>query len=63
MNDKSHRSRPCPVCREPAVVKYRPFCSVRCADLDLGRWFSGRYAIPSDEPAGDNDGPDPDADA
>jgi len=40
----------CPVCRAPGAAKYRPFCSRRCADLDLGRWFSGGYAIPSEEP-------------
>ena len=37
----------CPICRhaEPDP-KYRPFCSKRCADIDLGRWFTGRYAVP-----------------
>jgi uncharacterized protein len=36
----------CPVCRRHAPdARYRPFCSRRCADVDLGRWFSGRYAI------------------
>jgi endogenous inhibitor of DNA gyrase (YacG/DUF329 family) len=28
--------------------KYRPFCSARCADADLGRWFSGAYAVPGE---------------
>jgi uncharacterized protein len=37
----------CPVCRrQPADPKYRPFCSKRCADVDLQRWFAGSYAIP-----------------
>ena len=36
----------CPVCRKPAVARYRPFCSARCADVDLHRWFSGAYAVP-----------------
>lgn len=40
----------CPVCRKPAVAAYRPFCSRRCADVDLGRWLTGAYAIPADEP-------------
>jgi len=35
----------CPMCREPATDAYRPFCSKRCADIDLGRWLDGRYAI------------------
>ena len=40
----------CPICGKPADEKYRPFCSKRCADIDLGRWISGSYRIPSDEP-------------
>lgn len=46
---------PCPICREKdADPAYRPFCSKRCADIDLGRWFSGRYAVPG-PPASEND--------
>lgn len=36
----------CPICRKPTDAKYRPFCSRRCADVDLGRWLSGSYVIP-----------------
>jgi uncharacterized protein len=36
----------CPICGRPSVADYRPFCSRRCADVDLARWFSGTYAIP-----------------
>lgn len=40
----------CPICESrPAEPNYRPFCSRRCADVDLQRWFTGRYAIPSVE--------------
>ena len=39
--------RPCPICGKPGLVAYRPFCSKRCADVDLGRWLSGSYAIPT----------------
>ncbi len=39
----------CPICQKPAIEKYRPFCSKRCADVDLGRWFNGSYAIPAQE--------------
>lgn len=39
----------CANCGKPQDEKYRPFCSKRCADVDLNRWFSGRYAIPSVE--------------
>jgi endogenous inhibitor of DNA gyrase (YacG/DUF329 family) len=35
----------CPICKKPTDEKYRPFCSKRCADVDLPRWFSGGYAI------------------
>ena len=37
----------CPICAEEAVQKYRPFCSKRCADIDLGRWMNGSYTVPS----------------
>ena len=37
---------PCPICRKPSEAAYRPFCSKRCADVDLQRWLSGRYAVP-----------------
>lgn len=40
----------CPICDKPAVQAYRPFCSRRCADVDLGRWLTGSYAVPSTEP-------------
>lgn len=40
----------CPICSKAADEKYRPFCSKRCADVDLGRWMGGDYAIPSSDP-------------
>ncbi len=39
-------SAKCPICKKPADAHFRPFCSKRCADVDLQRWFSGAYAIP-----------------
>ena len=36
----------CPICGKPTDEKYRPFCSKRCADIDLNRWLSGVYAVP-----------------
>jgi endogenous inhibitor of DNA gyrase (YacG/DUF329 family) len=39
----------CPICGEPAVKEYFPFSSKRCAEVDLNRWLSGRYAIPGAE--------------
>lgn len=48
-------ARACPICRKPAVERYRPFCSKRCADIDLNRWLKGGYAIPG-APEEDEDG-------
>lgn len=57
----SDGSLACPTCGEPAAPPAgpggrspRPFCSRRCADIDLGRWFQGRYAIPAVEGADDS---------
>lgn len=41
--------KPCPICGKPAAQSMRPFCSRRCADIDLNRWLSGVYAIPVKE--------------
>jgi endogenous inhibitor of DNA gyrase (YacG/DUF329 family) len=41
--------RPCPICGKPSQQKFHPFCSARCADIDLGRWLTGRYGIASEE--------------
>jgi uncharacterized protein len=52
---------PCPVCGRPADVVLRPFCSKRCADVDLHRWLSGSYRIPVEDEADDaenQDGPE-----
>ena len=47
-------SRNCPICRrvlgeEEGEKRFHPFCSKRCADVDLGRWLKGNYAIPAVE--------------
>ena len=39
----------CPVCHKPSVDAYKPFCSKRCADVDLNRWLSGVYVIHTNE--------------
>ena len=39
----------CPICGRPRDEKLKPFCSRRCADIDLARWLDGRYAIPGRE--------------
>jgi len=50
-------AKKCPICGKPAVEAFRPFCSKRCADVDLNRWLTGAYVIPArdDEPVSDND--------
>ncbi|MGE5503171.1 MAG: DNA gyrase inhibitor YacG [Actinomycetota bacterium] len=47
-------ARPCPICGKPATPKSNPFCSSRCAEVDLHRWLSGTYRVETDET------PDPD---
>lgn len=47
----------CPICKKPSVPEYRPFCSRRCADIDLGRWLTDGYVIPGD-PVEDERDPD-----
>ena len=49
----------CPICDRETDAKYRPICSRRCADVDLGRWMTGAYAIPA-EAIDDENPTDPD---
>lgn len=39
----------CPICGKAVTAKYRPFCSKRCADLDLGKWLFGDYRVTTEE--------------
>ena len=45
----------CPLCNQPAEAPHTPFCSRRCAQLDLGKWLTGDYAIPAHEAMDDSD--------
>jgi endogenous inhibitor of DNA gyrase (YacG/DUF329 family) len=47
---KPERTIPCAICGRPSVAKFMPFCSKRCADIDLGRWFTESYRIPASAP-------------
>ena len=47
--------KPCPICGKPAEVAFRPFCSARCRDVDLNRWLSGRYVVPGQDGADDEE--------
>ena len=46
VTSETGRFSSCPICGRRAVEKFRPFCSRRCADIDLHRWLGGVYAIP-----------------
>jgi endogenous inhibitor of DNA gyrase (YacG/DUF329 family) len=52
--------RPCPICRKPRSEAHAPFCSTRCKDRDLVRWFSDGYSVPG--PPADLDDISPDGD-
>lgn len=39
----------CPICQKDATAKYRPFCSKRCADIDLGKWLNEDYRLEGDD--------------
>jgi endogenous inhibitor of DNA gyrase (YacG/DUF329 family) len=56
------RLAPCPICGKLTAPKFRPFCSKRCADIDLHRWLSGVYAVPVKDDE-DEDGRAPDGKA
>jgi uncharacterized protein len=50
MSKRAERPEPsCPICGKAQDARYRPFCSKRCADVDLNRWLTGGYAIPAAE--------------
>jgi len=48
----------CPICGKPVEPAFKPFCSKRCADIDLNRWLSGVYAVPTKDEE-DEDGERP----
>lgn len=48
----------CPICEKPVSAAHQPFCSARCADLDLHRWLSGRYVVPGAAAPADDEGDD-----
>jgi uncharacterized protein len=48
----------CPICRRKPDPRLTPFCSTRCADVDLGRWLTGQYVAPGETIDPANDDPD-----
>jgi uncharacterized protein len=55
MTDQAEPTARCPICAKPVVAQFKPFCSKRCANVDLNRWLSGVYAVPG-KPEEDEDG-------
>jgi hypothetical protein len=47
--DRKAAAPRCPLCGKPVDAAFKPFCSKRCADIDLNRWLSGVYAVPLKE--------------
>jgi endogenous inhibitor of DNA gyrase (YacG/DUF329 family) len=45
----------CPICGRPRVHEFRPFCSARCRNIDLSRWFGEIYTVPAVEPGYEED--------
>jgi endogenous inhibitor of DNA gyrase (YacG/DUF329 family) len=61
MNESDRKTSParfCPICGKPVDEAFKPFCSKRCADIDLNRWLSGVYSVPVKEDE-DEDGKRP----
>jgi endogenous inhibitor of DNA gyrase (YacG/DUF329 family) len=46
--------KPCPICRKPQAEAFKPFCSKRCQEIDLGRWFTESYKVETAEAASDS---------
>lgn len=49
MNEVPVLNKKCPICGKNAVLEYAPFCSKRCADIDLNRWLSAGYVVHTNE--------------
>ncbi len=56
------RAAPCPICAQPSAANYRPFCSKRCADVDLHKWLGEGYRAETDEVPDDTSAPSEPAD-
>ena len=50
------KTRRCLICGKPVSARHQPFCSARCANIDLGRWLNGNYRIASEEAPEDSAG-------
>lgn len=52
----ANSNKPCPICGKPPAEEFKPFCSARCADVDLHRWLGGVYKVETNEPADPGEG-------
>jgi len=57
MSEEATPRGKCVICGKPKDAKFRPFCSKRCADVDLNRWFTGAYRIEADQEVDPGDEP------
>lgn len=46
---EDQKAKRCPICGKPATAEAAPFCSFRCANIDLGRWLGEKYTLPAEE--------------
>lgn len=60
MSQQSKPKTRCPICNKPSVFEFRPFCSQRCKEVDLGRWLKGVYVVPGSQPGRSRFGDDED---
>ncbi len=51
------RASTCPICGRRSAEAFRPFCTARCQEVDLGRWLTGVYRIPGPPAELDEDPP------
>jgi endogenous inhibitor of DNA gyrase (YacG/DUF329 family) len=61
MSERAPKGGRCPICGSPIDPAFRPFCSKRCADIDLARWMSETYVVPGGGADADEDGDDAEA--
>ena len=61
MSERAPKGGRCPICSAPSDPGLRPFCSKRCADIDLARWMSETYVVPGGGADADEDGDDTNA--
>lgn len=54
MSAQSPDTRKCAICGKPQDERFKPFCSKRCANVDLSRWLKGSYSIATDDPPNDD---------